>query len=451
MNAVTALRRPAAAGGLAALWTDQAARSASPFAWVNALRSQAHADLDSLAVPTLRDEAWRFTDLAPLAGLVSGASGASDAASPASAPRAADIAPFELAEAATRLVFVDGVHSPALSRLADDAGESGVLVANLPAALASAGPRAAAIERHLGRHQTSGDDVFVAFNTAWLQDAAVIVVPRNVVLAAPLHVLFITTAAARVSHPRCLLVAEAGSSVTLIEDHVALQDGAHLSNPVSEIVLDEQARVQHVRVQRDSQQAFHLANTRVTLGRASHYQSVSVDLGAKLSRHRLDLVLGEGAECAVDGLAIVSDSQLTDTHSCIVHAEPHGRSRQLHKCIAGGTARAVFNGKVVVRPGAQRTDAGQMSRNLLLGTRARIDTQPQLEIQADDVKCTHGATVAPLDTEEVFYLQSRGLSDRAARDLLTYAFGAEIIARIPLPSLRQQLQQRLLAQTGHQP
>ncbi len=174
-------------------------------------------------------------------------------------------------------------------------------------------------------------------------------------------------------------------------------------------------------------------------------------MGAQLARHQLDVVLGEGADCAVDGLAVVAGSPLADTHSCIHHAQPHGRSRQLHKCIAGGTARAVFNGKVMVRPGAQHTDAAQMSRNLLLGARARIDTLPQIEILADDVKCAHGATVAPLDAEEVFYLQSRGLSDGAARDLLTYAFGAEIIARIPVASLRQQLQQRMLAQTGSRP
>jgi Fe-S cluster assembly protein SufD len=187
------------------------------------------------------------------------------------------------------------------------------------------------------------------------------------------------------------------------------------------------------------------------MGRSSHYRSVAVDMGAQLARHQLDVTLGEGADCAVDGLAVVAGSQMADTHSCIVHAQPHGRSRQLHKCIAGGTARAVFNGKVKVSPSAQHTDAAQMSRNLLLSARARIDTQPQLEILADDVKCAHGATVGSLDAEEVFYLQSRGLSDGAARELLTYAFGAEIVARIPVASLRLQLKQRMRAQTGGWP
>ena len=440
MSAVVALRRPTVTAGLDALWVGHPRLPRSPWAFVDALRSRGHDDLGALALPTLHDEAWRFTDLAPLGKL------SLQPASGSGSVSAANMAGFQLAEAATRLVFVDGVHAPELSGPTANTGD--VLVANLPEALAA---QAAAVEQHLGRHQPLGRDVFAAFNTAFLNDAAVIRVPRNATFAAPVHLLFVTTQAGLVSHPRCLLIAEVGSSLTLIEDHVSLQGAAGLSNAVTEIVLADQAKVRHIRVQRAGPQAFHIANTSVLLGRASHYRSVSVDMGAQLSRHQLDVVLGEGADCAVDGLAVVAGSQLADTHSCIVHAQPHGRSRQLHKCIAGGTARAVFNGKVKVQPGAQHTDAAQMSRNLLLGARARIDTQPQLEILADDVKCTHGATVGSLDSEEVFYLQSRGLSDSAARDLLTYAFGAEIIARIPVPSLRQQLQQRMLAQTGGRP
>jgi len=437
VSAVTALRRQAQAGTPATLWAGHPHLPASPWAFVDALRSQGHADLAALAMPTLRDEAWRFTDLAPLARL------SLQPADRAGNVSADEMAGFQIEEATTRLVFVDGFHAPELSSPATDAG--GALVANLPAALAA---QSAAVQVHLGRHQPAGSDVFAAFNAAFLRDAAVVLVPRDVALAAPVHLLFITTQAGVVSHPRCLLMAEAGSSLTLIEDHVSLQGIACLGNAVSEIVLAEQARVQHIRVQRGGAQALHIGNTTVSMVRASHYRSVAVDMGAQLARHRLDVTLGEGADCAVDGLAVVDGSQLADTHSCIVHAEPHGRSRQLHKCIAGGTARAVFNGKVQVSPGAQHTDAAQMSRNLLLSARARIDTQPQLEILADDVKCAHGATVGSLDAEEVFYLQSRGLSDSAARELLTFAFGAEIIARIPLASLRLQLQQRMRAQTG---
>ena len=438
MSSATALRPPTV-DHLGALLAGQPLLAPSFWAHVNALREQAHTALGTLAMPTLRDEAWRFTSLAPLHRLTFKPVLAAPRLQPA------DIAPFCLDDAATRLVFVDGVYAPQLS---SPATESGVLVTDLPTAMAT---HAAALEAQFGRRQMLGDNVFAALNTAFMQDAAVVVVPRHVALAAPVHLLFVATQAGALSHPRCLVLAEAGSRVTLIEDYVALQDAAYLVNPVTEIVLAEQAQLTHVRVQRDGPQAFHIANCAVSVGRSANYRSVSVAMGAQLSRYHLSVVLGEGAECAVDGLALLAGNQLADTHSCIDHAQPHGSSRQLHKCIADGSAHAVFNGKVVVRPGAQRTDSAQSSRNLLLSSRAQVDTQPQLEIFADDVKCTHGATIGQLDAEEVFYLQSRGLSGRAARQLLTYAFGAEIIERIPVASLKHQLQQRMLAQTGNQP
>ena len=435
MSTVTALRQPAV-DYLDALLTSQPQLPASPWARINALRAEAVAHLDALAMPTLRDEEWRFTDLAPLTRL------SFEPVRSATPLQPADIAPFYLDDAPTRLVFVDGIYAPQHS---SHATEGGVVVTTLPALGAE---HTAAIEAQLGRHQATSDNVFAALNTAFLHDAAVIVVPRNVALEAPVHVLFMSTQAGVASYPRCLLLAEAGSSVTLIEDYVALQDGPYLINPVTEIVLADQAHVKHIRVQRDSQQAFHIANCTVSAGRASHYQSVSIAIGAQISRYNLNVLLAEGAECAVDGLALIADSQLADTHTLIDHAKPHGMSRQLHKCIAGGSAHAVFNGKVMVRPGAQRTDSVQSSRNLLLSAKAHVDTKPQLEIFADDVKCAHGATVGQLDVEEVFYLKSRGLSDGAARSLLTYAFAGEIIDRIPVASLKHQLQQRVLVQTG---
>lgn len=438
MSTDTALRPPAV-DHLGALLAGQPLLAPSPWAHVNALREQAQTALGALAMPTLRDEAWRFTDLAPLHRLTFQPVLAAPRLQPA------DIAPFCLGDTACRLVFVDGVYAPQLS---SPAPEGGVVVTDLPTAMAT---HAAVLQAQLGGRQALGDNVFAALNTAFLQDAAVVVVPRHVALAAPVHLLFVATQAGVLSHPRCLVLAEAGSRVTLIEDYVALQDAAYLVNPVTEIVLADQAHVTHVRVQRDGRQAFHLANCAVSVGRSANYQSVGVAMGAQLSRYNLSVVLGEGAECAVDGLALLAGSQLADTHSCIDHAQPHGTSRQLHKCIADGSAHAVFNGKVVVRPGAQRTDSAQSSRNLLLSSRAQVDTQPQLEIFADDVKCTHGATIGQLEAEEVFYLQSRGLPESAARQLLTYAFGAEILERIPVPSLQHQLQQRMLAQTGSQP
>lgn len=412
---------------------------ASPLAWFNELRAEAVDRVGVLTVPTTRDEEWRFTDISPLTKL------SFQPVRTAISLQAADVERFYLEEAITRLVFVDGVYAPQLSSMATDAG---VVVANLPASVAA---HAAAIEPHLGRHAAFRNNVFAALNTAFLHDAALIVVPRDVALAAPVHLLFIATQTEVASYPRCLVVAESGSSVTLIEDYVALQDEAYFINPVTEIAAADQARVNHVRVQRDSGKAFHIANCAVSLGRSSNYQSVSVALGAQISRYNLNVLLAEGAECAIDGLALITDRQLADSHTCVDHAKPHGVSRQLHKCIVGGAAHAVFNGKIMVRPGAQRTDSSQSSRNLLLTGKAQVDTKPQLEIFADDVKCAHGATVGQLDSEEVFYLQSRGLSHATARNLLTYAFGAEIIDRIPIASLKHRLEQTVLEQTTLQP
>ncbi len=438
MSTVTAIRRPAA-GYLETLLADPPLLRPSPLALINALRAQAVSHLDVLTVPTLRDEEWRFTDISPLTKLSFQPAG--------SAPdlHAADIAQFYLEDATTRLVFVDGVYAPQLSStLTGD----GVMVGNLSAADTA---QAAPIEPHLGHHAAFNDNVFTALNTAFLQDVAVILVPRNIALATPVHLLFIATQNDVASYPRCLLVAESGSTMTLIEDYVALHDEAYFINPVTEIALADQAHVRHIRVQRDSVKAFHISNCAVSLGRSSNYQSVSVALGAQISRYNLNVLLAEGAECAIDGLALIDGSQLADTHTTIDHAQPHGVSRQLHKCIVGGSAHAVFNGKVLVRQGAQRTDSIQSSRTLLLTGKAHVDTKPQLEIFADDVKCAHGATIGQLDGDEVFYLKSRGLSDSVARNLLAYAFGAEIIDRIPIASLKHGLELRMLEQTRSLP
>jgi Fe-S cluster assembly protein SufD len=438
MSTVTSIRRAPAVGYLETLLADQPQLRPSPLAMINALRAEAVDHIGALRVPTKRDEEWRFTDISPLTKL------SFQPVRTTISLEAADVERFYIEEATTRLVFVDGVYAPKLSNMATDCG---VMVDNLPAAVAA---HVAATKPHLGRHADFHDNVFAALNTAFLQNVALIMVARNVVLTTPVHLLFIATQAAVASHPRCLVVAESGSSMTFIEDYVALQDDAYFINPVTEIALADNARVDHIRVQRDSDKAFHIANCAVSVGRSSNYQSVSVALGAQTSRYNLNVLLGEGAECAVDGLALITDKQLADTHTSIDHTQPHGVSRQLHKCIVGGSAHAVFNGNIMVRQGAQQTDSIQSNRNLLLTAKAHVDTKPQLEIFADDVKCAHGATIGQLDNEEVFYLKSRGLSDSVARNLLTYAFGAEIIDRIPIASLKRQLEQTVLEQTTRQ-
>ena len=407
--------------------------------WFNQLRAHALEQAGTLQVPTTRDEEWRFTDISPLTRLPLRPS------LPISAPLVTEVERFQLDDATIRLVFVDGAFMPHLSSRLEGSEYEGLVVTDLSVAVAT---HAAVIEPHLGRLAGFENNLFAALNTAYLHHGALIIVPRNAKIQKPVHVLFIATQAGAAIHPRCLLIAQGGSEVTLVEDYVALQDEAYVTNAVTEVVLENNARVNHVRVQRDSMEAFHIANCSVSVAHASCYRSVSVALGGRISRYDLNARLeAEGAECFIDGLALIKGRQLADTHTCIDHAKPHGTSRQSHKCIVDGGAHAVFNGKILVRAGALRTDSAQSSRNLLLSAKARVDTKPQLEIFADDVKCAHGATVGQLDHEELFYLRSRGLSEIAARNLLTYAFGAEIIDRIPIASLKHQLEQIVLEQT----
>jgi Fe-S cluster assembly protein SufD len=405
--------------------------------WLNERRAQALERANALTVPTTRDEEWRFTDISPLTKV--------RFRPVAAAPRLAmaDIAPFIAPEATAHLVFVDGVFAPELS--ASAGLPYGVVVTNLAAAL---GTHATVIEPHLARHAGFEQEVFAALNTCYLRDGAFIWIARNQKCPTPVQLLYVSTQKEGAAYPRCLVVAESGSECTLIEDFVSLGDAVYFNDAVTEVVVGEAARVRHVKLQREAGGAFHIATCAVAVAKDGQYASHAITLGARISRHNLHVVQqGEGAEVRMDGLALVSGRQLADTHTLMDHARPNGRSKQLHKCIVGGAAHAVFNGRIVVRPGAQLTDSAQQSRNLLLSGKAHVDTKPQLEIFADDVKCSHGATVGQLDAEQLFYLKSRGLPDSRARVLLTYAFGAEVIDRIPVPSLVEQLEETVLAQT----
>ena len=419
------------------LLSGQPRLAASKQAWLNTLRSSAVETVSELTIPTTRDEEWRFTDLSMLTKVsLQPAQGSMNLT-------AADIKHFHVEEATTRLVFVDGVYAPLLSNImAKD-----VVVSNLAAELAK---NSALLQQHLGQHATLNGNVFTALNTAYLHDAALIMLPRNTQIKAPLHLLFVASQKDVASYPRTLVLADNGCEVTVIEDYVSLQDEAYFTNAVTEFVLADNARVNHIRVQREGAKAFHIANCSAVLSRSSNYQSVSIAMGARISRYNLNIKLAEGAECSADGLAMISSRQLADTHTCIDHAQPHGISRQLHKCIVGGGAHAVFNGKIMVRHGAIKTDSEQSNHTLLLSDKAHVDTKPQLEIFNDDVKCTHGATIGQLDSEEVFYLRSRGASEESARNMLTYAFGAEVIERISVTSLKRSLEKIVMKQTSTQ-
>lgn len=409
----------------------------SRLAWLNERRGQALERANALTVPTPRDEEWRFTDITPLIKL--------QFRPAAVVPRLAmsEIAQFIVPEATTHLTFIDGVFVPELS--ANAGLPYGVVVTHLAAALKT---HAAVIEPHLACQAAFERELFTALNTVYLRDGAFIWIAKNQQCPTPVQLLFVSTQKETAAYPRCLVVAEAGAECTLIEDYVALSDGAYFNNAVTEIAVGENARVRHVKLQREARAAFHIASCAVALAKDADFMSNTVTLGSRISRHNLDVVVqGEGAVCRIDGLALISGRQLADTHTLIDHARPNGKSAQLHKTIVGDAAHAVFNGKIMVRAGAQLTDSAQESRNLLLSPKAHVDTKPQLEIFADDVKCSHGATVGQLDEEQVFYLKSRGLSEARARNLLTYAFGAEVIDRIPVPSLVEQLERAVLEQT----
>jgi Fe-S cluster assembly protein SufD len=405
------------------------------------LRTHAALRVQEQTFPTTRDEEWRFTDLSALTQWT-----LSTSDRPSTQISLEAIAPFLLPEAASRLVFVNGGYDAALSQV--ESLPPNVLVGNLSSFPSTTLER---LQPYLGK-QSGAEELFTALNTAGLTDAAVVLVPKNVELETPIHLLFVSTAGQSPSfiQPRGLVVVEANSAVTLIEDHVTVGGGTYFTNTVTEVWVEENAQITHARLQRDCQtSAIHIGKTAVSQARSSRYTCHAISLGAALSRHNLEVYqTGEQTETHLNGLTRINGEQVADTHSAIALTKPYSMSRQLHKCIIDDKAHAIFNGKVFVPKAAQLTDAGQLNRNLLLSPKARVDTKPQLEIVADNVKCTHGATVGQLDTDEVFYLQSRGIDSASARTLLIYAFAFEIIDAISVASLRQTLLD-LVRQSGH--
>ncbi|MBD2327074.1 Fe-S cluster assembly protein SufD [Alkalinema sp. FACHB-956] len=401
--------------------------------WLQELRNQAAAIVQELAIPTTRDEDWRFTDLSALVAQTW------QQPDPAIDLKACDS--IVLPEAGCRLVFMNGVFKPHLSKLEDL--PAGVFVGNL-AQLPS--DRLAAVQAALG-HQTGAEEVFTALNTASLTDAAIVCIPRNVAVEKPIHLVFLsrTAGTTTIAQPRCLVLAETGSAVTLVEEYSSADaPGTYFTNAVTEVVVGDNAQVNHTRIQWENQQAFHIGKTAVSQGRDARYICTAISLGGQVSRHHFEVYSqGEQTHSQLMGLTIVDGDRTADTHSLIAFSKPYCTATQVNKCIADGKAHGVFNGRIYVPKLAQQTDASQMSRNLVLSSKARIDTKPQLEIVADNVKCAHGATVSQLEDDEVFYLQSRGIGADAARKLLTFAFATEIINQIPVASLRQSLTQMM--------
>ncbi len=403
------------------------------------LRAGAESQFEALDFPTTRDEEWKYTNVAPLLKIPF-------RQEPHLNPKGLtreDLAPMIFGEArAHRLVFINGRFASELSNL--DSLPAGVIVGNL----ADFSVREThLISEYLGAQAAYRDDAFTALNTSLIAEAACIYVPEGVVVETPLQILYLASPSApnSASHPRTLLVTARGSIATVIESYASLDESVYLTNAVTEVVVAECARLDHYRLQEESERAFHIGTTSVVQESASFYSSAAISLGARLSRHNLELSLnGERTESIVNGLYVVGEGQHCDNHTTIDHRQPNCVSHQLYKGILDGNGRAVFNGKILVREGAIHTDARQLNKNLLLSNAATAYTKPQLEILADDVKCAHGATVGQLEDEELFYLASRGLDPERARALLTYGFAEDVISKIQLESVRGQLDRRVL-------
>jgi Fe-S cluster assembly protein SufD len=422
-------------------WEESQRRAASVLpAWAARRREEAFAAFERLGFPTTDAEDWKYTNVAAVARS-SFAAPRGLALRPASGD---DVAQFFYPEAArSRLVFPNGFLSAGLSSLG--ALPAGVIVTSLWEALR--GEHEALLRELVGSAAASDADGFAALNASHLGEGAFVYLPDGARLDAPLHLLFVAGDADSppLVNPRVVVVAGRDSSATIIEGYESARESAYFTNAVAEVFVGEGARVTHYKVQRESEEAYHVATTAAEIGRGGVYDLTTVTLGARLSRHGINVRMAhEGAECWVDGLYLVGASQHADTHSSIDHAAPRCTSHQLYKGILDGDARAVFNGKVFVRPGAQGTDARQTNKNLLLSPDARVDTKPQLEIYADDVKCSHGATVGQLEEEELFYLKSRGLHDDLARNLLTYGFAEELVEKIRIESIKRQLDEAIL-------
>ncbi|MGH7263920.1 MAG: Fe-S cluster assembly protein SufD, partial [Candidatus Rokuibacteriota bacterium] len=409
--------------------------------WLRGLRQAAIARFAELGFPTVREEAWRYTSVAPLveAGLRPARDEAPDTLD-------ADVlARVDLGGARwPRLVFVDGRFSATLSSV--PALPTGARVTSLAEALAADGRL---VEAHLGRHAAFGGDGFTALNTAFARDGAVVVLPAGVRLPEPVHLVFVATAGV-LAQPRTLVVAGHGSEATIVEHYLGLAGPAALTSAVTEVVVGDGALVHHYTLHEQGERAFHVGTLQVDQDRDSAFRACSATMGGRLVRSNLGVLLrAEGASCVLDGLYAIGGRQHVDNHVTVDHAAPRCASQQLYKGILDGRSRAVFNGRILVRRDAQKTDANQTNKTLLLAEGPEAYSKPQLEIFADDVRCTHGAAEGQLAEDAIFYLKSRGLREETARTLLTYGFAREVIDRIPLEPVRVRLDGRLLARLRH--
>jgi Fe-S cluster assembly protein SufD len=411
----------------------QKTASGRDLGWLRKLREDAFARFCEVGFPSTHDEDWRFTNVSAVAKVPFklSAPGAHNVSR-------ADLASYALPGAACQLVFIDGHFAPELSEIGKL--PKGLEVASLAKVIET---NPATIEPHLGRYLDILRDAFSALNTAFAQDGGFVYVKKGVVLEQPIHLLFVSTAGETplMAHPRNLIVAEDESQVAVVEDYVSLKGGVAFSNTATELVAGGSAVVSHYMIEREHTDAFNISTLRVQQGRSANVSTHSILLGGGLVRNNVHPVLnGEGANCLINGLFLGDGRQHLDNYMLVEHAQPHCESHQFYNGILDGKSHGVFHGRIIVHKDAQKTDAKQTNRNLLLSDDAQIDTKPQLEIYADDVKCTHGATIGQIEENALFYLRSRGIDERSARKLLLMAFANECLDRMKEEAVRNHIE-----------
>ena len=400
--------------------------------WVTRIRRTGMERFREAGFPTVREEAWKYTNVAPFVKIPYQA-----------APRERESfsRPLPLpAGTGAQIVVVNGRYVPELSSVG--LLTAGLEVTSLAGAIAA---RPDAVEPRLAKIARDGT-AFADLNSAFLEDGVFVRIPAATVVAEPIHLVFLSEPAfgPTVSHPRNLVIAEAGSQAAIVETFLGTAGEPYFTNAVTEIVLEDGAVLDFSKLEREGDEAFHVATTAVSLGRHSNFTSHSISLGGALARNDLNVRLdAEGADCTLNGLFLGNGRQLLDNHTLIDHATPHGTSRELYKGILDGKSRGIFHGKIIVRPDAQKTDAMQTNKNLLLSKEALVNSEPALEIFADDVKCRHGSTIGQLDAAALFYLRSRGIGEDEARELLVYAFASDVASRIRVAPLRELVERQL--------
>jgi Fe-S cluster assembly protein SufD len=404
--------------------------------FIHQQRKEAIENFSKLNFPNTKDEEWKYTNISPLLNykFISAKKDSDD--------KKIDISSFLFSKDEHSVItFINGIYSEKSSKIKDL--PDGVVIDNL---LAVEKNNPELVKKYFGKFASTNDNIFTALGTAFVSDGVFIHIPDNKVIEDIIHVLYITDTNEEiiVVQPRNLIVAGKNSQATVIEHYLSLTDSTYFTNSVTEVIAEENSFIDHIKLQEESRNAFHISRMEIDQERNSNFTSHAISFGAQISRNDINARFNdEGGECTLNGLFLTEDKQLFDTHTLIDHAMPHCNSHEHYKGILNDKSRGVFNGKVMVRKDAQKTNAFQQNNNIILTKDALVNTKPQLEIFADDVKCSHGATVGQLDMDAMFYLKSRGIGDDAAKAILIHAFASDVVKSIKVEAIRNYLEEIL--------